>query len=143
MHMELQDEEGSKAFPQKITVDLARACLATGDETNAQEILGRIAAENHENRNMIAHIESTFSKTGKEEAGQALLAKVGREVVEINKLGDMEAAGVDREVSLGKLLEAANAFPACNSCSMPAMLSLPSSTRKAGTRNWLRRRCTA
>ena len=111
MHMELQDEEGSKAFPQKITVDLARACLATGDETNAQEILGRIAAENHENRNMIAHIESAFSKTGKEEAGQALLAKVGREVVEINKLGDMEAAGADREVSLGKLLEAANRIP--------------------------------
>ena len=111
MHMELQDEEGNKAFPQKITVDLARACLATGDEANAQEILGRIAAENHENRNMIAHIESAFSKTGKEEAGQALLAKVGREVVEINKLGDMEAAGVDREVSLGKLLEAAKRIP--------------------------------
>ncbi len=111
LHDDLQHEENGKEFSQKITVDLAQACLANGDEGMAQNLLTRIAAENHENRNMIAHIEGVFSKTGKETVGQALLAQVGREVVELNKLGELDTADSTNEMSLTKIVEAARRIP--------------------------------
>ena len=57
--------------------------LAAGDEAKAQEILGKVAAENHEDRGMIAQIQGVYLKAGKAEAGQSLLAKVGKEIIEL------------------------------------------------------------
>ncbi|WP_301102188.1 response regulator [Propionivibrio sp.] len=111
LHNNLQGDTNQKEFPQKIAVDLARACLATGDETMAQEILSKVAAENHEDRGMIAHIQSVFSKTGHEEAGQSMLAKVGKEIVELNNRGVLAARGGDIETSVQMLIEAAERVP--------------------------------
>jgi CheY-like chemotaxis protein/predicted negative regulator of RcsB-dependent stress response len=111
LHHSLQSEEEQKDFPQKIAVDLAHACLASGDEDMAQEILGKIAAENHEDRSMIAHIQGVFLKTGREEAGQSLLAKVGREIVELNNRGVLAARSGDIEASVHMLIEAAEQVP--------------------------------
>jgi FimV-like protein len=62
----LQAEGKQKGISQKLSVDLARACLATGDDATAQDILRKVAAENHEDRSMIAHIQGVFAKTGNE-----------------------------------------------------------------------------
>ncbi len=111
LHDTLRKEGGQKEFSQKIAVDLAHACLASGDEAMAQEILSKVAAENHENRSMIAQIQGVFLKTGKEEAGQALLAKVGREIVELNNRGVLAARSGDIEGSVQMLIEAAERVP--------------------------------
>ena len=111
MHEDLQDGSGKSNLSQKIAVDLAHACLAAGDEANAQAILGKVAAENHEDRGMIAQIQGVFAKTGKEESGQALLAKVGREIVELNNRGVLAARSGDLEAAVRMLIEAAERVP--------------------------------
>ena len=111
LHETLQEESDRSGFSQKIAVDLAYACLAAGDEGKAQEILGKVAAENHEDRDMIAQIQGVFVKTGKEEAGQSLLAKVGREIVELNNRGVLAARGGNIEASVQMLIEAAERVP--------------------------------
>jgi FimV-like protein len=106
-----RDAADQSSLSQKITVDLAHACLAAGDETRAREILGKVAAENHEDRGVIARIQSVFTKTGKEEAGQELLAKVGQEIVELNDRGQRAASSGDDKASVQTLIEAAERVP--------------------------------
>ena len=103
--------DAADAASQKTTVGLAHACLAAGNEAQAQAILGKVAAENHEDRAMIAHIQGVFTKTGKKDAGQTLLAKVGREIVELNNRGVMAARSGDLEASVRMLIEAAERVP--------------------------------
>ena len=98
-------------FSQKIAVDLAHACLASGDEKMAQEILSKVAAENHEDRSMIAQIQGVFSKTGHEEAGQSMLAQVGKEIVELNNRGVLAARSGNIEASVQMLIEAVERVP--------------------------------
>ena len=105
------DGNTGSAFSQKIAVDLAHACLATGNQDKAQEILGKVAAENHEDRGVIAQIHGVFSKTGNEDAGQTLLAKVSREIVELNNRGVMAARSGDLDGSVQMLIEAAERVP--------------------------------
>lgn len=107
----LQAEGKLDGVSQKLTVDLARACLANGDERRAQDILRKVAAENHEDRAMIAHIEGAFVRTGKQDAGQAMLALVGREIVELNNRGVLAARSGDLEGSVALLSEAAERVP--------------------------------
>ena len=114
LHERIAAEDAGNSAPplsQKITVDLAHACLATGNEGKAQEILGKVAAENHEDRSVIAQIQGVFAKTGKQDAGQTLLAKVSREIVELNNRGVMAARSGDLEGSVQMLIEAAESVP--------------------------------
>lgn len=111
LHESLKEDESASDFSQKITIDLAHACMVAGDEAKAQDILGKVAAENHEDRGMIAQIQGVFSKTGKEADGQSLLAKVGREIVELNNRGVMAARSGDIEASVQMLIEAAERVP--------------------------------
>ena len=111
LHAELKDQDGNIALPQKISVDLAYACLVGGEEETANSIISQIAAENHENRNMIAQIEDVFIKSGKEEEGHALMSQVGKKIVEINQLSNSSANDSEREKSLPQLIEAAKRIP--------------------------------
>ena len=111
MHEAMEDKGDKTGLSQKIAVDLAHACLAAGETARAQGILGKVAAENHEDRDMIAQIQGVFAKTGNEEAGQSLLAKVGREIVELNNRGVLAARSGDIESSVQMLIEAAERVP--------------------------------
>jgi thioredoxin-like negative regulator of GroEL len=111
LHETMQDDADAKGPSQKIVVDLAHACLAAGDDDKAKGILGKIAAENHEDRGVIAQIQDVFAKTGKEEAGQDLLAEVGREIVELNERGAQAAQSGDGETSMQALIDAAERVP--------------------------------
>ena len=111
MHKELQGDAEQRGFSQKISVDLAHACLEMGDETAGKEILEKVAAENHDDRDMIAQIQGVFAKTGREEAGETLLAKVGQEIVELNNRGVLAARSGDLEGSVQMLIEAAERVP--------------------------------
>jgi FimV-like protein len=111
LHGTLEGDSEKLGISEKIAVDLAHACLATGDETSAQRILRKVAAENHENRSMMAHIEDVFAKTGMEESGLAMLAEVGKEIVDINNRGVMAARQGDLEESVKLLCKAAEQVP--------------------------------
>lgn len=100
-----------KPMSHKIAVDLAHACLATGDSEAAQAIMKKVAAEHNENAQVIAHIEGIFAKTGHEEAGRAMLDQVNREIVEINNRGVMAARSGNLEESVRLLIEAAESVP--------------------------------
>ena len=60
---------------------------------------------------MIAQIQGVFAKTGNEEAGQSMLAKVGREIVELNNRGVLAARSGDLVASVQMLIEAAERVP--------------------------------
>jgi hypothetical protein len=77
----------------------------------AREIFRQVAAENHEDRNMIAKVQSIYAKAGKEEDGQALLAEVGKEIVDLNNRGVLAARNGDVEGSVKLLMEAAERVP--------------------------------
>jgi FimV-like protein len=112
LHEELSAEaDPGKPMSHKIAVDLAHACLATGDAESAQAIIKKVAAENNENPHVIARIEGVFARTGNEDAGRALLDQVGREIVEINNRGVMAARSGNLEESVRLLIEAAERVP--------------------------------
>ncbi|MCP5267604.1 MAG: response regulator [Zoogloeaceae bacterium] len=100
-----------RPLSHKVAIDLAHACMASGDEETGQQIMRKVAAENNENPNVIAHIEGVFSRTGKEEAGRTLLAQVGREIVDINNRGVMAARSGNLDESVRLLVEAAERVP--------------------------------
>lgn len=107
----LKDEGKLSGLSQKLTLDLAQACLATGDEASARGILRQVAAENHEDRHMIANVQGIYARAGKEEDGQALLAEVGKEIVDLNNRGVLAARRGDVEGSVKLLMEAAERVP--------------------------------
>jgi FimV-like protein len=96
---------------QKLTLDLAQACLATGNEVSARDLLRQLAAENHEDRTMIANVQNLYTRAGKAGEGQAMLAEVGREIVDLNNRGVLAARRGDVEGSVKLLMEAAERVP--------------------------------
>jgi CheY-like chemotaxis protein len=111
LHDGLKADGKDTLVSSKLALDLARACLATGKEAIAQEMVRKVAAENHQDRAMIAQIESIYAKAGKEETGKALLAQVGKEIVELNNRGVLAARGGDLDGSVKLLMEAAERVP--------------------------------
>ncbi|WP_313952478.1 response regulator [Accumulibacter sp.] len=111
LHDALKAEGKGGLVSPKLALDLAHACLAVGDEASAQEVVRKVAAENHEDHAMIAQIQSIYAKTGHEKDGQALLAQVGKEIVELNNRGVLAARSGDLEGSVQLLMEAAERVP--------------------------------
>ena len=111
LHDGLKADGKDTLLSSKLALDLAHACLATGKEAIAQEMVRKVAAENHQDRAMIAQIESIYAKAGKEETGKSLLAQVGKEIVELNNRGVLAARGGDLDGSVKLLMEAAERVP--------------------------------
>jgi len=112
LHEILQAErDPAKPTSDKVAVDLAQACLAVGDNDTAQAIMRRVAAENNENRSVIARIEGVFARSGKEDTGRALLDQVNREIVELNNRGVLAARSGNLEESVRLLIDAAETVP--------------------------------
>jgi tetratricopeptide (TPR) repeat protein len=76
-----------------------------------RRVVRKVAAENHQDRAMIAQIESIYAKTGNEVTGQALLAQVGKEIVDLNNRGVLAARSGDLDGSVKLLIEAAERVP--------------------------------
>ena len=115
--LELQQEIASEAaakgkhVSQRLAVDLAHACYATGKADEAGKIMRQVAAENHEDTHLIDHITKVFQKTGQPAAGQALLDQVGREIVDLNNKGVLAARSGDFEGSVRLLIQAVEQVP--------------------------------
>jgi tetratricopeptide (TPR) repeat protein len=103
--------EKGKHVSQRLAVDLAHACYATGNEGEAAKIMRQVAAENHEDPHLIDHITSVFEKTGQPEAGKALLDQVGKEIIDLNNKGVMAARSGDLEGAVKLLIQAVEQVP--------------------------------
>lgn len=100
-----------RAVSQRVAVDLAHACFATGNEAAGKDLIRQLAAENNEDRHLLDHIDNVFQRTGQVEAGKALLDQVGKEIVDLNNRGVMAARAGDFAGSVQLLVQAAEQVP--------------------------------
>lgn len=103
--------EKGKHASQRLAVDLAHACFATGKQDEAHKLMRQVAAENNEDPHLLGHITSVFEKTGQGDAGKAMLDQVGREIIELNNRGVMAARAGDLEGAVKLLIQAAEQVP--------------------------------
>lgn len=111
LRKQLRNSDQGKRLSQRLAVDLAHACYATGHTVDADQIMHQVAAENNEDPHLIGHITSVFEKTGQPDAGKALLDRVGKEIVELNNRGVMAARSGDLEGAVQLLIQAAEQVP--------------------------------
>ncbi|HSG21846.1 MAG TPA: response regulator [Azonexus sp.] len=104
-------KEKGKHLSQRLAVDLAHACYATGKSGEADKIMRQVAAENHEDPHLIDQITGVFEKTGQPDAGKALLDQVGKEIIALNNRGVLAARGGDLEGAVQLLIQAVEQVP--------------------------------
>lgn len=109
--IQAEGEEKGKHVSQRLAVDLAHACYATGKQEEAGKIMRQVAAENHEDAQLTNHITSVFEKTGQSEAGKAMLEQVGQEIINLNNKGVLAAREGDLEGAVQLLIQAAEQVP--------------------------------
>lgn len=109
--METGGSEGAPPASQRLAVDLAHACYASGKAEAAERIMRQVAAENNEDTHLIQHITSVFEKTGQADAGRTLLDQVSAEIIELNNRGVLAARAGDLEGSVRLLIQAAEQVP--------------------------------
>ena len=103
--------EKGRHVSQRLSVDLAHACYATGHAEAAQQIMRQGAAENNEDPHLLDHITSVFEKTGQPDAGRALLDQVSKQIVDLNNKGVIAARNGDLEGSVELLIQAVEQVP--------------------------------
>jgi DNA-binding NarL/FixJ family response regulator/Tfp pilus assembly protein PilF len=113
LQAQVSAEAGEKGKPlsHRLAVDLAHACYATGKSAEAEKIIRQVAAENHEDPNLIGQITSVFEKTGQPDAGKALLDQVGKEIIALNNKGVLAARNGDFEGAVQLLIQAVEQVP--------------------------------
>ena len=109
--LEATATDKGKHVSQRLAIDLAHACYATGNEGAGQKIMRQVAAENHEDPHLIEHITAVFEKTGQPDAGKELLEQVGKQIIELNNQGVMAARGGDLAGAVKLLMQAADQVP--------------------------------
>lgn len=109
--IQTESQEKGKHTSQRLAVDLAHACYATGKQEEAGKIMRQVAAENHEDPHLTNHITSVFEKTGQSEAGKAMLEQVGQEIINLNNKGVLAAREGDLEGAVQLLIQAADQVP--------------------------------
>ncbi|UCV03610.1 response regulator [Dechloromonas denitrificans] len=109
--IQVEGEAKGRHVSQRLAIDLAHACYATGKQDEAGKIMRQVAAENHEDPHLIDHITQVFEKTGQPDAGKALLDQVGKEIIELNNKGVLAARNGDLEGAVQLLIQAAEQVP--------------------------------
>jgi DNA-binding response OmpR family regulator len=95
----------------RLVLDLAQACYGSGDDAAGHRLMRQLAAENNDDAHLLGHIHRVFEKTGRADAGQALLDAVQREIVELNNRGVMAARSGDLAGAVKMLMQAADQVP--------------------------------
>ncbi|MGE5472047.1 MAG: response regulator [Bacteroidota bacterium] len=109
--VEAEAADKGKHVSQRLAVDLAHACYATGKPEAGQKIMRQVAAENHEDPHLIEQITGVFAKTGQPEVGKALLEQVSQQIVELNNRGVLAARAGDLEGAVRLLIQAVEQVP--------------------------------
>lgn len=104
------DNGDARPLSQKVSIDLAQACLLHGEKEMAQKLLRRVTAT-HGDPNLVAHIENAFKKSGQHEAGKALIEEIVNDVITMNNRGVIKARAGDLEGAVELLCESADRMP--------------------------------
>lgn len=96
---------------RRLMVDLAHACYGSGDDTAGHRLMRQVAAENNDDPHLLGHINRVFEKTGRADAGKALLDSVEREIIELNNKGVLAARSGDLAGAVKLLMQAADQVP--------------------------------
>lgn len=103
--------QASGGVSEKLTVDLAQAALAVGENAMAEEILRQVVAENPDDAALHQMVESAYEGVGDREAGRALVEDVSKDIVRINNQGVTIARQGDLQGAVVLLCEAADRMP--------------------------------
>lgn len=96
---------------QRLAVDLARACYASGQDAAADQVVRRVASENNEDSHLMAQIRRVFEQTGHRDSGRDLLAQVDKEMVVLNNRGIIAARSGNLRGAIELLMQAADEAP--------------------------------
>jgi len=108
---EIDGDSPDSRVSERLRVDLAHACIASGKQDTGQQIMREVAAEHHDDQNLLSHIQGVFEHTGQGEAGRQLLDEVGARIVELNNRGVLSARSGDLQASVDMLIQAAEQIP--------------------------------
>lgn len=101
--------------PQELSNDMALEltdlCLSSGNEQAAEDITKNLIRNNHDNQALIEKTKHIYSKSGKSDAGSALIEQTRKEIVELNNNGARLLKEGKLEESIELFMKAARGMP--------------------------------
>jgi tetratricopeptide (TPR) repeat protein len=74
-------------IPGNLSLDLAQACLATGDTKKGMAIIKNIVESNHDNDEILDNVRYVFKEMGMVDKGEALIETTQSEIIRLNNKG--------------------------------------------------------
>lgn len=102
IYTETGDEQGAKTAIKKatelyessinkvsseLTMDLAKACLVTGDKQMGTELIRNIVKNNHEDKKILDSVQDMFNDLNMQKAGENIIISAKKEIFSINNKG--------------------------------------------------------
>ena len=98
-------------LPEAVTMALAKACLATGNQDAAQEILKNLVQSKPEAKDLHARISAVLRDNGAPELADQLIKESLREIIHINNEAVRRAKAGELSIAAAMLSEAAHRLP--------------------------------
>ncbi|WP_287667991.1 tetratricopeptide repeat protein [Accumulibacter sp.] len=98
-------------LPEAVTMALAKACLATGNQQAAQEILKNLVQENPESKDLHARISAVLRDNGAPELADQLVKESIREIIQLNNEAVRRAKAGELAIAAEMLSAAAHRLP--------------------------------
>lgn len=99
-------------LPDAVAMVVAKACLATGQQTQAEGILKRVVQSNPDATDLHDKISSVLREHGAGDLAEALVADSIREIIQLNNEAVRRAKAGELAEAAAMLTEAANRLPA-------------------------------
>ena len=101
--------------PQELSnnmaLELTDLCLSSGNDEAAQDITRNLIRNNHDNQALIAKTKDIYTKSGRSDAGAALIEETRKEIVELNNTGARLLKEGKLEESIELFMKAARGMP--------------------------------
>ncbi|MCF6283137.1 MAG: response regulator [Candidatus Polarisedimenticolaceae bacterium] len=93
------------------TLEMAKACAAVGDKERSVEILKDAVRNNHDNKELLREVESTFHQAGIEGDVKEMIKRASEEIFQLNNNGVSLAQQGKYDQAIKLFNEAANSMP--------------------------------
>ena len=101
----------TKNLSPRITVDLARACYATGHAREAEQLVQTVVRAHQEDTQVISQVEQVLARSGRPDQGRHLLEQVDQAMVALNNRGIQAARSGNLRGAVELLMQAADEAP--------------------------------
>jgi DNA-binding response OmpR family regulator len=96
---------------EAMTLDLARAALASGATEQGKRLIAEMVNNDHENKALLGRAQNVFASLGMAEEGEALIQAGVKAAVNLNNEAVMKARQGDLEGAIVMLIKAATELP--------------------------------